>query len=132
MLKYGTKTFSPHHIHFILVEAWDAFKIPAGKIMRDSFEKKKLPPLRPPNLTTNTQACAASIQVYSGAKAEEINNISLHKVAPIDLQVNITDDPMVVFQAKSTQQSSRKIIIQAVLYNAVRKITVIPIQDMNK
>ena len=70
MLKYGTKTFSPHHMNSVLVESWDAFKMSAGNIIRDSFAKTKLPPLRPNNLTTNTQACAASIQVSSGSKAE--------------------------------------------------------------
>ena len=87
----------------------------------DSFSKTKLLPLSPPELTTNTQACAASIQVYSGAKAEEINNISLQKVAPIKLQVTRTDDPMVFFQAKGTQKSLSNIIIWAAEYDAVRK-----------
>ena len=43
-----------------------------GNIIRDSFEKTNLLPLRLPNLTTNIQSCAASIQVSSGDKAEEI------------------------------------------------------------
>ena len=57
--------------------------------------KQSYPPLRPPKLTTNTQACAASIQVSSGAKAEEINDTSRHKVAHIEVQVTRTDDPMI-------------------------------------
>ena len=66
--------------------------------------KKKLPPLSPPNLTTNTQACAASIQVYYEAKAEDINSISCQTVAPIELQVTRTDDPMVVLRANGKKQ----------------------------
>ena len=54
------------------------------------------PPLRPTDFTTNTQMCASFIQVYSGDNAEEINNISRHTVAPIELQVRKTDDNMVV------------------------------------
>ena len=69
MLKYVTTKFSPHHMNSILVEAWDAFKMSAGKITREIFAKTKLP-LSPTNLTTNTQACAASIQVSSGDKAK--------------------------------------------------------------
>ena len=88
----------------ILVEAWDAFNISSENIIRDSFDKKKLPPLSPPGLTKNTQACAASTLVSSGAKAEEINNISHHTVTPIELQITRTDNPMVVLQAKGTQQ----------------------------
>ena len=54
MLKYGTKTFSPHHINFILVEAWDAFKMSYGNIIGDRFSKINLLLLSPPNLTKNT------------------------------------------------------------------------------
>ena len=39
---------------------------------------------------------------------------------------------MVVLRAKGTQQSSRNIILRAAEYETVRKITVIPIQDMKK
>ena len=96
------------------------------------MQKKNYPPLIRPNLTTNTQSCAASIQVSSEAKVEEINNISYHIVAPIKLQVTSTEDPMVVLREKGTQQSSSNIILQDAAYDAVREITVIPIQDMNK
>ena len=57
----------------ILVVAWDAFNMSAGKFIRDSFEKTKLHPLSPPNLTMNTQACSASEQVPYVSKADEIN-----------------------------------------------------------
>ena len=39
---------------------------------------------------------------------------------------------MVFLLAKGTQQSPRNIILQAASYDAVRKRTVIPIQDMKK
>ena len=88
--------------------------------------------LIPPDLTTNTQACADYIQVSSGTNAEEINNISRHAVVPIELQVTRTDDPMVFLHEKGMEKSSRNIILQAAVYDAVRKRTVIPIQKMNK
>ena len=94
----------------------------AGSIIRESFAKKKLTPLIPNDLATNTQACAASIQVYSGAKAEEINKISCHTVAPIKEKVTRTNDPMVVLQEKVGQQSSSNIFLQAVVYASVRLI----------
>ena len=78
-----------------------------------------LPPLSPPDLTTNTQECAASIQVSFGDKAEQINNILRHKVVPIELQVTRTDDNIFVLQSKDTQKSSRNIILRAA-YDAVR------------
>ena len=70
IMKYGTTKFSPHHMNFVLVEVWYAFKMSAGNIIKDSFAKTKLPPFSPTNLTTNFQAYAASIQVSYGSKAE--------------------------------------------------------------
>ena len=97
MLKYGTKKFLTHHINSVLVEAWDTFKVSDGNIIRDSFSKTMPPPpLRPSNLTTKTKACDASIQVSYGPKDEDIDNISLQTVAPIELLVTRTDDTMVV------------------------------------
>ena len=67
----------------ILVESWDSFKVSAGKVIMGSFAKTNILPLRPPELTTNTQAFSTSVQVSSGDKSEEINEISLRTVAYI-------------------------------------------------
>ena len=75
MLEYGTTQFLSHQNNSALVEAWDTFNVSAEKIIRERFCKTKLPPLILTNLITNTQACAASIQLSFGSKAEEINNI---------------------------------------------------------
>ena len=128
LLKYGTKKFSPHHINSALVESWDTFKVSSGNIIRYRFAKTMLLPLSPPDLATNTQACTAYIQLSSGSKAEEINNISRHIVALIALQVTRTYDPMFVLQTLGTQQSSKKIILVPASYDAVIKLTVIHIQ----
>ena len=87
MLKYGTTKFLLHHMNYILVEAWDAFKISDRKIIRYRFVKKKILPLISQNLTTNNQARDESIQVSSVTKNEEIYRISLHTVAPIKVHV---------------------------------------------
>ena len=61
------------------------------------YKNKATPPPSPLNLTTNTQECAAPpVQVYSESRALEINNISRHTVAHIEVQVTRTDDPMFV------------------------------------
>ena len=44
ILKYGTAKFHPHHMNYVLVEAYYSFKISAGKIIRDRCAKTKLPP----------------------------------------------------------------------------------------
>ena len=54
MMKYFTKTFLPHHMNSVLLEAWDAFKVSAGNIIREIFMKTKLPPPLPhPSLLNN-------------------------------------------------------------------------------
>ena len=89
------RNFLPRHMNSILVESRDAFRVSAGNTIRDRFFKKRYPPLIPTNLTTNTQELAAFVQVSSGPKAEEINEISRRTVAPIEVQETRTDDPMV-------------------------------------
>ena len=44
MLKYGTTSFKPHHMNYVLVEAWEAFNVSSGNIIVDSFAKTHLPP----------------------------------------------------------------------------------------
>ena len=117
----------PHHTNSLLVESWDTFKVSSGKIIKENFVKKRYP-LRPPELKTNNQACAASIQASSVAKSEEINEISRCTFAPIEVQVTKIDDPMVVLRAKYGQQLSRNIVLLAAVYEAARKQTIIPIK----
>ena len=129
MLKYGTTRFQPHHMNYVLVETWKAFKVSSGNIIRDSFAKTHLLPLSPSNMITNTQACVASVQTSS----KVINQISEDTLAPIKLQVTRTNDPMVIIRAKgSTQQPSRNILIRAAAYDIVRKQTVLPLQEMKR
>ena len=80
----------------------------------------------------NIQECDALIQVSSVAKSEEINKISHHTVANIEVQVTRTDDTMVVLRAKSGQKSSMNIVIRAASYESVREKYAIPIQEVNK
>ena len=56
MVKYGTTRFQPHHMKYVLVEAWYAFKVSSGNIIVDSFAKTHLLPLIPPNMITNTHS----------------------------------------------------------------------------
>ena len=69
MLKYGMTQFLPHHMNYVLVEAWYAITVSTGNIAKDVFARKKLLPLIPPNLTTNTQEYFASVKLSYGAKA---------------------------------------------------------------
>ena len=94
MLKYGRIKCLPHHMNYILVEVWDSFKVSDGNAIRYSL-KKSYPPI-PLGLTRNKQELSDSIQISSGDKSEEINRISRHKVAPIEVHVTRTGDNMVV------------------------------------
>ena len=51
MLKYGTKTFPPHHMNPVLAKEWYTFKVSARNTIRDSFVKTNLLPLIPINFT---------------------------------------------------------------------------------
>ena len=88
MLKYGNTRFKPHHRNSVLVETWETFKVSSGNIIRDGFAKTRLLPLIPPNITTNTQACVASVQTSS----KVINQIAEDTLAHIK------------FKAKSNKQ----------------------------
>ena len=113
----------------VLVEARDAFKVSSGNIIVDSFAKNRLLPLSPPNMITNTQAMAASVQTSS----KGINCIAEDTVAPIQLQVTRTNEPMVIIRAKgSNQQPPRNILLRAAVYDIVRKRTVLPLQEMKR
>ena len=128
IMKYVTRKFLPHYMNSILVESCDTFQVSDRKSIRDCFLKTKLLPLVHLYLTTNTQACAASIQVSSGVKAEEINKISCHTVAHIEVQETSTNVPMVVLRANGSQKLSSNIVLWTSVHDAVSKITVIPIQ----
>ena len=129
MLKYGTTGFQPNHMNYVTVEAWEAFTVSSGNIIRDSFAKTNLPPLSPPNMITNTQACVASVQKSS----KYLNQIAEDTLEPINFKVTRTNDPMVIIRAKgSTLQPPRNIILQAAVYDTVQKRTVLPLQEMKR
>ena len=64
------KNILPQHMNSVLVELWDASKVYTRNIIRDSFVKINLPPIRPHDYITNTQSCAAFIEVSYVPKAE--------------------------------------------------------------
>ena len=67
----------------------------------------------------------ASVQTSS----KGVNLIAEEIVAPIQLEVTRTNDPMVIIRAKgSTQQPSRNILLRAAAYDTVNKQTVLPLQ----
>ena len=132
MLNYGTTKKLSHHMKSILVEAWDAFKVSTGNIVRDIFVKTKILPLSTPKFSTNTQACVASVQVSSGAKVEDINIIANHTIGSIEVQEIKTDNPMVFLQERGIWKSSGNIVLQSAVYDAARQRTIVPFQEMKK
>ena len=109
IMKYGMKMFLPQHMNSILVESWDTFKVSYREVIREIFVKNKLLPLISTGLTTNTQAFNTSVQVSSGSKDEETNEIPRHKVSPIEVKQTRTNDPMVALRVKGSQQSSKNL-----------------------
>ena len=71
----------------------------------------------------------ASVQTSS----KGINWIAEDTVAPIQLEVTITNDHMVIIRAKgSTQQPLRKNLLRAAAYDTVRKRNVLPLQEIKR
>ena len=71
----------------------------------------------------------ASVQTSS----KGVNLITEGTVAPIQLEVTRTNDPMVIIRAKgSTQQPSINILLRAAVYDTVQKRTVLPLQEMKR
>ena len=113
----------------VLVEAWDSFKVASGNIIVYSFAKTHLLPLSPPNIITNKRAIVASVKTSS----KGINWVAEDTVAPIQLEVTRTYDPMVIIQEKgSTQQTLRNIILRVAAYDTVHKRTVLPLQEIKR
>ena len=110
----GIPCFNQYSVHVVRLE-------PRGTILHH--------PLSPPNIITNTQEMVASVQTSSTG----INLIAEGTVAPIQLQVTSTNDPMVIIRAKgSTQQPSRNILLRVAAYDTVRKRTVLPLQEIKR
>ena len=71
----------------------------------------------------------ASVQTSS----KGVNLIAEGTVAPIQLEVTRTNDPMVIIRVKgSNQQPSRNILLRAAAYDTVRKQTVLPLQEIKR
>ena len=89
--------------------------VSTGNIIRDSFAKTHLLPLRPHNMITNTQACVASTKTSS----KGIIQFAEDTLAPIKLLKTRTNHPMVIIHEKvSIQELSRKILLWAAAYEA--------------
>ena len=95
MLNYGTSKFQPHHMKSVMFETCEAFMVSARNIIENSFSKTWIPPLRPPNIKTNTQACVSSIQTYS----EVINHIAEDTFTNIQLLMTRTNYTMVILRS---------------------------------
>ena len=71
----------------------------------------------------------ASIQTSS----KVINWIAEDTVAPIQLELASTNEPILIIRAKgSTQQPSRNILLQAAAYVTFQKRTVLPLQEIKR
>ena len=82
MMKYGTTTFTPHHMNLILVEAWRALKVYSGNIIRYIFVKTELLPISLTIFATNTQACVFPSNSLMDSRLKisiQYNNATLDK-----------------------------------------------------
>ena len=80
---HGTLKFSTPHMNSVLVETWGAFKLSSVTITQQDFKKTNTPPLSPPDIDTNLQACLAGTQQSNTEKADDIGCIEKVSIAPI-------------------------------------------------
>ena len=75
--------------------------------------KNKANPLSTVKFITNNNKCIAFIKVSSEANSEEINGITCHTIAPIEVEEIMTNYPMVVLREKSIKKSSRNLVFRS-------------------
>ena len=98
MRHFGTLKFSTPHINSTLVETWEAFKLPSATITQKYFKKTHTPPLSPPYIVTNHQACLAGTQNSNREKAGDIGRRAKANIAPIDMEEFRTTDPSFILR----------------------------------
>ena len=87
MLKYDTTNVLPHKINTVLVEAWDAFKVSADNIIRDSFVKNIYPlsllPTLPPTpmhvLSLSKYLLGSSMKTPMGQRTTPLHLLRYNK-----------------------------------------------------
>ena len=125
-IHHGTLKFSLPHMNSVLVETWEAFKIPSATITQKAFKKTHLPPLYPADIGTNQQDHLAGIQLSNRDKDDDIGCIEKASIANIQMEEVRKTDPMVILREKGRCRSSRNLLIREAAHVTVKARTVLP------
>ena len=95
---HGTLKFIPAHINSVLVETWEAFKLPSATTTQKAFKNTHLLLIYPPDIGTIHQSCLAGTQQSNREKAGEIGRIENTSIASIDMEEVRTTGPMEILR----------------------------------
>ena len=85
-------------MNYVLIAAWESFKLSSAKIARKTFKKIHILPLSPPYIYSNHQACLAGTKQSNIEKGGGIGQITNASIASINLEAVRKIDPMVILR----------------------------------
>ena len=119
-------------MNYILVERWEAFKIPSATISQKYFKRTDTPhpPLYPRDIGTNLQDFLSRTQKSNIEKADEIGRIAKASIAPIEMEEVRKTDPMVILRENGRCRESRNLLIRTAAYEIARARNVLPLHQI--
>ena len=126
--QFVSTPFSPAHMNKVISATYARLSITSGQVIKDSFSKTRLVPLRPP--TTDEFAgfaAVASLQCGTGKKSKELATTLSETMAPVKIREATTSDEMVIMRA--SKETTRNLLIRTVAFNAINKSVVVPAQE---
>ena len=115
-------------MNFVLVETWEAFKIPSETITHYDFKRTHLTPLSPLDKEINHKSCLAYTQISKGQKADYTELIYKATIAPAYLEETSTVESMVILRHKGRVCSSHNLQIREASYDTIRTRNILPLQ----
>ena len=126
---FVTTPFSPAHMNTVIVKMWARLTCESGSLIKRSFEKTHLVPLRPPTAhEAASNAMISALQIGTGKKATELAILSESIMSPVTVDNITTTDPVVILKARGN--TSRNLIIRSAAYDIINRSTVIPAQKI--
>ena len=96
----------------------------------NTFKRKHILTLSPPDIGTNNQAYIAGTQQSNREKEDDIGCIAKASISKIEMEEVRTTDPMLILRDKGRCRASRNLLIRAAAYETVRSRTILPLHQI--
>ena len=84
---FVTTPFSPAHMNTVIVKMWARLTCESGSLIKRSFDKTHLVPLRPPTANeAASNAMISALQIGTGKKAMELAILSESIMSPVTIK----------------------------------------------